>query len=144
MPFWVKPLQMDLGCSLVWVAHAILDQTIANGDGLLMTFWVKLVQMDMGCSLVWVAHAILGQNCTKRTWVALQYGLLKLFWVKLLQKGCGLLFSMGCSCQNTLLCKATEPTLIAGLLGLLMGCSVALQVDPNNSCVSWCLMSHIK
>ena len=38
---------------------------------------------------------------------------------------------MGCSCQNTLLCKATEPTLIAGLLGLLMGCSVALQVDPN-------------
>ena len=90
MPFWVKPVQMDMGCSLVWVAHVILGQ---------------LAQIDMGCSLMWVAHVILGQTITN---------------------GHGLLFSVGCSYQNTLLCKYAEPTLIGGLLGLLIGCSVAL------------------
>ena len=78
MPFWVKPLEMGMGCSLVWVAHAILGQTITIVHGLLMPFWVKLVQMGMGCSLVWVAHSILGQTFTN---------------------GYGLLISVGCSCH---------------------------------------------
>ena len=104
---------MDMGCSSVWITHSILGQK------------------DIGCSSVWVAHVPLGQNNTKKTWVALQCRLLKLFGVKPLQKGYGLLFSVGCSCQNALLCKDTEPTLIAGLLGLLIGCSVTLQVDPK-------------
>ena len=86
MPFWVQPIQMDMGCSLVWVAHAILGPICTNEHGLLFSvgyscnlgsnqlkwtwvalqcglliqFWVKPVQMDMGCSSVWVAHAILG------------------------------------------------------------------------------------
>ena len=53
-----------------------------------MLFWVKPLQMDMGCSSVWVAHI------------------------------------------KIRLCKYVEPTLIGGLLGLLIGCSVALQTDP--------------
>ena len=128
--FVVKPLQMGMGCSLVWVAHAILGQTSSNGHGLLfsvscschfgsnhykwvwvalqygllMPFWVKPVQMDMGCSLVWVAHAIWGQTITNRH---------------------GLLFSMGCSCHfglqlETLICKDAPNMWFAhGLLRLL-------------------------
>ena len=37
MPFWVKPIQMGMGCSLVRVAHAILVQTSSNGHGLLFS-----------------------------------------------------------------------------------------------------------
>ena len=63
MAFWAKPLQIGMGCSSVWVAHAILGQTIANSLGLLFS----------------VAHAILGQTITN------MHGLLMLFWVKPLQ-----------------------------------------------------------
>ena len=155
--FGSNQYKFSMGCSSVWVTHAYLGQTSTNGHGLLFSvgyscpfgsnqykwhvllfslgyschFGSKSYQKDMGCSSVWVAHAHLGQNIIKKTWVALQFGLLKLFWVKPLQIGCGLLFSMGCSCQNTLLYQYTEPTLIAGLLRLLMGCSVALQRDPK-------------
>ena len=104
---------------------------VALQFGLLMPFWFKIIPKFMGCSSVWVTHTLLGQNNTKKTWVALQCGLLKLFWDKLLPKGCGLLFSAGYSCQNTHLCKDIEPTLMTGLLGLLMGCSVTLQRDPK-------------
>ena len=79
MPFWVKPVQMDMGCSLVWVAHVILGRTSSNRYGLLMLFWVKPLQMDMGCSLVLVAHAYLGQTITNEH---------------------GLLISVGCSHEN--------------------------------------------
>ena len=94
-------------------------KTISKGHGLLFSvgcscpFGSKHYQKDMGCSSAWVAQAVLGQTITNSI-------------------GCGLLFSMGCSCQNTLLYQYTEPTLIAGLLRLLMGCSVALQRDPKS------------
>ena len=78
MPFWIKPLQMDMGYSLVWVAQVILGQTNTNGHGLLMPFWVKPLQMDLGCSLVWVAHVI---------------------WVYISSNESGLLFCVGCLCQ---------------------------------------------
>ena len=113
---------------------------VALQFGLLMPFWFKIIPKFMGCSSVWVTHTLLGQNNTKKTWVALQCGLLKLFWDKLLPKGCGLLFSAGYSCQNTHLCKNIEPTLMTGLLGLLMGCSVTLQRDPPKNI--WGLGPH--
>ena len=115
MPFWVKPLEMGMGCSLVWVAHAILGQTITIVYGLLMPFWVKPVQMDMGCSLVWVAHVFLvkslqiGMGCSL-VWVA------HMILSQTSSNDHGLLFSMSCSYQNTLSCKDTVPTLIGKLL----------------------------
>ena len=69
-----------------------------------MPFRVKALEMGMGCFSVLVAHAILDQTITIEH---------------------GLLFSTGCSIQNEDVCRDTEPTLVGGLLGLLIGCSVA-------------------
>ena len=76
-------VQMDIGCSSVWVTHAILGQNyikrtwVALQCGLLMPIWVKTIlkrhgllfsmgcsscfgsnyyKKDVGCSSVWVAH----------------------------------------------------------------------------------------
>ena len=116
-----------MGCSSVWVAHAILGQNhikriwVALQCGLLMPILFKTILKGMGYSSVWVAYAILGQSSMnrhgllfslgyschlgqtrmnghiKRTWVALQCGLLMPIWVKTILKRHGLLFSMGCS-----------------------------------------------
>ena len=115
--FGSNQYKKDVGCSSLWVAHAILGQTSTNRHELLFSlgyschFESKPYQMDMGCSSSWVTQAVLGQtNPTKRMWVTLHCGLLIL---------------------TRLLCKDKEPTLIAELLGLLIGCSVALQRDPQ-------------
>ena len=102
--FWVKPVQMDMGCSSAWVSEAVLVKNISKRTwvalqcGLLILFWVQPVQIlngllfsvgcsyylgskpyqkDMGCSSVWVTHAHLDQTSTN--------------WH-------GLLFSVGYSC----------------------------------------------
>ena len=69
-------VQMDIGCSSVWVTHAILGQNyikrtwVALQCGLLIPIWVAL---QLGLLIpFWV----------KRPWVALQFGLLMPIWVK--------------------------------------------------------------
>ena len=80
-----------------WVAHANLGQTITNGLGMLFSlgcsscFGSKQYKKNMGCLYQF------GSNQYKWTWVALQHGYLKLFWLKTIQKEHGLLFSVGCS-----------------------------------------------
>ena len=69
LSIWVKPLEIDLGCSIAWDAHVYLGQTITNDYGLLfdvgllMSIWVKPLEIDMGCS---VAHVHLGQTIRNR------------------------------------------------------------------------------
>ena len=93
LSIWVKPLEIDLGCSIAWDAHVYLGQTITNDYGLLfdvgllMSIWVKPLEIDMGClfarllMFIWVkpleidmgclvAHVHLGQTIRNR------YGLL--------------------------------------------------------------------
>ena len=66
---WVKPLEIDLGCSIAWDAHVYLGQRITNDYGLLfdvgllMSIWVKPLEIDMDCS---VAHVQLGQTIRNR------------------------------------------------------------------------------
>ena len=49
LSIWVKPLEIDLGCSIAWDA---LGQTITNDYGLLfdvgllMSIWVKSLEID--------------------------------------------------------------------------------------------------
>ena len=91
IPIWVKPVQMDMGCSSAWVSEAVLVKNISKRTwvalqcGLLILFWVQPVQIlngllfsvgcsyylgskpyqkDMGCSSVWVTHAHLDQTST--------------------------------------------------------------------------------
>ena len=173
MSFWVKPVQMNMGCSLVcgllkpfwsnnykraWVAHANLCQIITNGHGLLFSMscsfhfgsnQFKWIQVALQCELL-MPHQVKQDKMEmellfsvgysghfrpdhyKKAWVALQCGLLfsvgcSCYFGSNHYKQHGLLFSVGCSCQYTLFFKDTEPTLIGGLLGLLIGCSVAFQ-----------------
>merc|ERR1712001_100544 len=44
MSIWVKPLEIDMGCSVV---HVHLGQTIRNRHGLLMSIWVKPLEIDL-------------------------------------------------------------------------------------------------
>ena len=54
MLFWVKPVQMDMGCSSAWVSEAILVKNnskrtwVALQCGLLILFWVQPVQILYG------------------------------------------------------------------------------------------------
>ena len=101
---WVAHARLNqTNSKWTWVAHANLGQTSTNGLGMLFSlgcsscFGSKQYKKNMGCSSVWVAQAVLGQTITKRMWVALQCGLLILFWVQPVQILNGLLFSVGCS-----------------------------------------------
>ena len=92
LSIWVKPLEIDLGCSIPWDAHVYLGHTITNDYGLLfnvgcscqfgsnhykliwvvllyellMSFWVLSIQTKLGCSLVLVAHVHLSQTIRNR------------------------------------------------------------------------------
>ena len=69
MSIWVKPLEIDMSCSIAWDAHVYLGQTITNDYGLLfdvgllMSILVKSLEIDMGCL---VAHVHLGQTIRNR------------------------------------------------------------------------------
>ena len=96
-----------MGCSLVWVDHAILGQTITKGHGLLFSVGFSCHFGSNHYKRAWVAHVILGQtssnshgllfsvccscyfgsNHYKWALVTLYSGLLMPFWLKPVQKG---------------------------------------------------------